>query len=122
MDVFADFLAGIENPKHRARMEELFNWVSTKYPELEPVIKWNQPMFTDHGTYIIGFSAAKQHMSVAPESVVIEKYAEEIVHAGYTHTKELFRIKWTNPIDFTLLEKMIAFNISDKADCTTFWR
>ena len=50
MDVFADFLAGIENPQHRARMEEVFSWVSTKFPELEPVIKWNQPMFTDHGT------------------------------------------------------------------------
>ena len=57
--------------------------------------------------YIIGFSVAKQHMSVAPEEVVIEKFAEDIVQAGYTHTKGLFRIKWTNPVDFSLLEKMI---------------
>ena len=122
MNVFADFLAGIENPQHRERMEEVFRFITTKFPELEPVIKWNQPMFTDHGTYIIGFSVAKQHMSVAPEEVVIEKFAEDIVQAGYTHTKGLFRITWTNPVDFSLLKKMIEFNISDKADSTTFWR
>ncbi|GAB3801882.1 hypothetical protein GCM10028868_27210 [Virgibacillus kimchii] len=79
-------------------------------------------MFTDHITYIIGFSAAKQHLAVAPERVGIERFAGEINEAGYNHTKELIRIKWNNPVDYTLLEKMIAFNIEDKADYTTFWR
>ena len=26
-------------------------------------------MFTDHGTYIIGFSVSKKHLAVAPEAV-----------------------------------------------------
>jgi uncharacterized protein YdhG (YjbR/CyaY superfamily) len=42
--------------------------------------------------------------------------------AGYDHTKELVRIKWASPVDFSLLEKMIEFNIADKTDCSTFWR
>lgn len=79
-------------------------------------------MFTDHGTFIIGFSVAKHHLAVAPERSGINHFSDEIVTAGYDHTKELVRIQWDSPVDFSLLEKMIEFNILDKADCSTFWR
>lgn len=122
MEVFAEFLTRIENPEHRARTEEVLSWVIEKFPTLKPEIKWNQPMFTDHGTYIIGFSVAKQHLSVAPEQAGINQFIDEIVQAGLEHTKELVRMKWNRPVDYELLEKMIAFNMMDKADCSTFWR
>lgn len=122
MDVFAEFLTKIEDPFHRERMEEIFNWITNKYPKLEKVIKWNQPMFTDHGTFIIGFSVSKKHIAVAPESVTITHVEEDIVKAGYDYTKEIIRIRWNQPVDYQLLEKMIDFNIKDKANCTTFWR
>jgi uncharacterized protein YdhG (YjbR/CyaY superfamily) len=122
MEAFAEYLAGIDNPQHRARMEELFNWITVRFPNLVPRIAWNQPMFTDHGTFIIGFSTARQHMAVAPERAGIDHFSEEIVQAGYDHTKELVRIPWSSPVDFSLLEKMVEFNITDKAECATFWR
>ena len=62
-------------------------------------------MFTDHGTYIIGISTAKQHLSVAPEEVVMVKFADEIAQAGYSSTKGLFRIKWNEPVNYELLRK-----------------
>jgi uncharacterized protein YdhG (YjbR/CyaY superfamily) len=122
MEVFAEFISRIDNPEQRARTEEVLTWVAEKYPTLEPKIAWNQPMFADHGTFIIGFSVSKQHMAVAPEKTGIIRFADDIAQAGYDHTKELVRIKWANPVDFSLLEKMIEFNIADKANCTTFWR
>jgi len=122
MEVFAEFLTKIDNPVHRARTEEVFDWVTKKFPNLVPKIAWNQPMFTDHDTFIIGFSVSKQHLAVAPERAGISRFSDEIVQAGYDHTKELVRIKWNSPVDYSLLEKMIGFNILDKADCTTFWR
>lgn len=122
MEVFADYLAQIVNLQHRARTEEVLAWVTNKFPDLMPKIAWNQPMFTDHGTFIIGFSVSKQHMAVAPERAGINQFAAEIVQAGYDHTKELVRIPWNSPVDFSLLEKMIEFNIGDKQDCTTLWR
>lgn len=122
MDVFLEYLARIDNPQHRARTEEILGWVIEKFPNLVPKIAWNQPMFTDHGTFIIGFSVAKHHLAVAPERVVITRFSDEIVQTGYDHTKELIRIRWDDPVDFSLLERMIEFNISDKADCSTFWR
>lgn len=122
MEAFADYLAGIDNPEYRTRMEEIFNWIADKYPNLVPKFAWKQPMFTDHGTFIIGFSVSRQHMAVAPEEVVITRFADEIAKAGYDCTKGLIRIPWSSPVDFTLLENIIEFNISDKAECINFWR
>ncbi|WP_366248501.1 iron chaperone [Terribacillus aidingensis] len=122
MIAFADYLAQIDNPQHRERTEEVLKWVAEKYPNMEQKIAWNQPMFTDHGTFIIGFSIAKQHLAVAPEKAGIDHFSDDIIQAGYDHTKQLVRIKWDGPIDYSLLERMIEFNITDKADCTTFWR
>ena len=122
MEVFVEYLARIDNPQHRARMEEVLEWVTKRFPNLLPKIAWNQPMFTDHDTFIIGFSVAKQHMAVAPERAGINHFSDEIVQAGYDHTKELIRIRWDSPVDLSLLEKIIEFNILDKAECSTFWR
>lgn len=122
MEVFEEFLSRIDNMPHRARMEEVLLWVSEKFPDLVPKVAWNQPMFTDHGTFIIGFSVAKNHIAVAPEVVILDKFSDEIESAGYDMTKGLFRIGWDSPVDYELLERIISFNISDKAECQTFWR
>ncbi|WP_340017125.1 iron chaperone [Paenibacillus sp. FSL K6-1318] len=122
METFAEFIARIDNPEHQARTEEVLNWITEKFPNLKQKIAWNQPMFTDHETFIIGFSVSKQHLAVAPEKAGIIRFSEEITQAGYDHTKELVRMKWKQEIDFSLLERMIEFNIADKADCSTFWR
>jgi len=122
MEVFAEYLAGIDNPQHQERTEEVLTWATKKFPNLMPKIAWNQPMFTDHGTFIIGFSVAKHHLAVAPERAGINHFSDEIVQTGYNHSKELMRIPWSSPINYSLLEKMIEFNILEKADCSTFWR
>lgn len=67
MKVFEDFLNDIVNLEHRAKTEEVLKWVHNNYPNLEPKVKWNQPMFTDHGTFIITFSIAKKHLAISPE-------------------------------------------------------
>lgn len=122
MKVFAEYLGNIDNPQHRARTEEVLTWVTKNFPNLMPVIKWNQPMFTDHGTFIIGFSVAKQHLAVAPERAGIIHFSDEIVQAGFDHSQQLIRFPWDRPVDFSLLEKIIEYNILDKVDCSTFWR
>ena len=122
MEAFSPFLSSIDNEEHRKRTEEVLNWVAKKFSTLVPVLKWNQPMFTDHDTYIIGFSVSKKHMAVAPERVTMDHFADEIKKAGYDHTNEIVRIPWKSPVDYSLLEKIIEFNILDKKDCATFWR
>lgn len=122
MKVFEEYLNGIDNLKHRERLEEIFDWIEKQYPNLEGKIAWNQPMFTDHGTYILGFSISKNHLAVAPETIGIDHFYDEILRSGYECTKQLIRIPWKSEVDFSLLDRMIAFNIMDKANCDTFWR
>lgn len=122
MENFTQYLAGIENLQQRTRTKEVLEWVIKKYPEFEPKIAWNQPMFTNQGTFIIAFSVAKQHLAVSPEQRGMEKFGDEIAKAGYSQSKMLFRIKWQEIVDYDLLDRIIKFNCLDKADCKTFWR
>lgn len=122
MEIFADYLQSIDNPDNRARTQEILNWVSGEFPNLATRMGWNHPMFTDHGTYIIGFSIAKNHLAVGPEWVGIHRFSDEIEKSGYNHSKMLMRIPWDVPVDYSLIKKMIEFNIIDKTECKTFWR
>lgn len=122
MEAFEEYLANIKNENQRTRTEEVLTWVTKRFPNLSTKIAWKQPMFTDHGTFIIAFSIAKNHLAVAPERVTLNHFSDEIEKSGYDRSKELIRIKWEDKVDYSLLEKIIEFNISDKADCKTFWR
>lgn len=122
MEEFQKYLIGIDDLQHQDRVKDVLTWVHETFPTLLTRIAWNQPMFTDHGTFIIGFSASKHHLAVAPEQKAINYFEEEIKKAGYNHTKQLIRIEWNASVDYSLLERIIAFNITDKADCSTFWR
>ncbi|MDP2814767.1 MAG: iron chaperone [Erysipelotrichaceae bacterium] len=122
METFAEFLETIENPQHQSRTKEVLDWVSNQYSHLVQRVAWHQPMFTDHGTFIIGFSVAKHHLAVTPEKAGIDHFKNEIENTGLSYSSMIVRLPWDHPIDFKLLSKMIEFNIEDKKDCDTFWR
>lgn len=122
MKEFEPFLAKISQPDHQQRTKDVLSWINQTYPNLETVIKWNQPMFTDHGTFIIGFSVSKKHLTLSPETVTIKLFAQAIEQAGYSYTDNIVRINWDQEVDYQLLKKMIDFNIADKAEITQFWR
>ncbi len=122
MNEFQPFLEKMTDPAQRERMETILNWVHTTYPQLDLRLAWNQPMFTHHGTFILGFSVAKGHIAIAPESVVVARFAKDIDAAGYSRTEMLFRIPWKSDVDYGLLSQLIEFNLTDKANMTHFWR
>ncbi|QWC00736.1 DUF1801 domain-containing protein [Mycoplasmatota bacterium] len=122
MQVFKDFIQTIENKDHQEKFKELLTWVSQAYPQLEPVIKWNQPMFTHHGTYIIGFSVSKTHIAVAPEQKTMLMFKDDIIRSGYGYGKMIVRFPWDQAIDYDLIKKFIEYNFQDKKDTNLFWR
>lgn len=122
MNEFSEYLLAIDDADHRERVEEVLNWVMETYPQLAPRVAWNQPMFTDHGTFIIAFSIAKKHMAVAPEKVAIDRFEEDIKAGGHSSTQQLIRMSWDRPVDSALLRQLIEFNIEDKAGHEKFWR
>ena len=122
MDLFKEYLDKMSNLVQRLRVEEIFNYIDNEFPQLEKRISWNQPMYTDHGTFILGLSVAKNHISIAPEKKALEKFSNKIKESGYEQSLELIKIKLGDPINFSLLSEIVSFNIEDKKECKTFWR
>lgn len=120
--VFEEYLNGIHDVTKRDRLAEVLTWIHETYPDLAPVVKWNTPMFTDHGTYIIGVDEAKQHISISPEPAAMTKFSDDISASGYSQTKGLYRVKYTQEVDYQLLKNIIDFNIEDKKQYDKFWR
>ena len=122
MKEFHSFIEKIDDLGHREIMANIVSWVHEQFPGLERVVKWNQPMFLDHGTFIIAFSIAKGHFSLAPEAYGMEMFREKAIELGYNTTKMLIKVKWNDTIDYEFLRQIIDFNIADKKECNSFWR
>lgn len=122
MDIFNEFLNKIENDENREKLVKLLQWIQHTFPNLKAEYKWNQPMFTNNGTFIIAFSVAKNHVSIAPEKVALDHFTDEITKAGYDYSNQIFRMKWKQEFNYDLIGRIIQFNIDDKKDSKTFWR
>ncbi len=122
METFNEYLAKMVELEQREKMEEILNWTLENYPELDTRIAWNQPMFTNNETYIIGFSYSKQHISIAPEVKPIEKFRDLIEETGLSYTNNIIRIRWEEPIPYELMKVLIEYNIQDKEGYDKFWR
>jgi len=117
-----EYLKTIPDDDNRARMVDVLVWVGLTYPELELHITWNQPMFTHHGTYIIGFSAASKHMAMAPERATMIRFEQVMRERGTDFGTMLARQPWTKPFDYELLDAFIQHQLAEKQDITSFWR
>ena len=116
-----EFLATIPNDDNRARMVDVLVWVGLTYPELELRIAWNQPMFTHHGTYIIGFSAASKYMAMAPERATMIRFEQVMKERGTNFGKMFARQPWDKPFDYELATAFIEHQLTEKQDITSFW-
>ena len=121
MKTLQDVLDKIPNEEHQDRLKHVLDWVGETFPELELEIKWNQPMFTHNGTFILGFSHSSRHFSVSPERQILDEFRDRITEAGYSHSKALFRIMWTDDVNYSLLEDIINRSIQFKRGSKTFW-
>lgn len=115
-----DYLDTISEVNQREKVSDLLNWVTNQFPELELLIKWKQPMFIHKKTFIIAFSHSKNHMSVAPEKIILDQFISRI-NEQYTNTKMLFYIKWNQAIDYDLIRDIIIESVRYKQDYDKFW-
>lgn len=108
------YTQSITNPAIKEKLEEVLAYLAEKHPDFLGEIKWKKPMFSKDGTFIIGFDAAKKHLSVIPEPYAIEIFKDDIKAAGLSSTENLFKFAEDQDINFPLLEKIIAFKLEDK--------
>ena len=98
------------------------DWVVQHYPKLELRIAWNQPMFTHHVTYVIGFSATRKHMAMAPERATMIRFEQVMRERGADFGNMFADQPWSNAFDYELLDAFIQHQLTDKRDVTSFWR
>ena len=68
-------------PEQAKTVKAIMKAIQTKYPKLELVIAWNQPMLKIGTDYVLGISASKHHILIAPWSKeVLAKFASKMEH------------------------------------------
>lgn len=77
MTVIDEYLEKVE-PKQKAELEKIRSFVKKHVPEAEEVISYGMPAFKYEGSYLIGFAAYKDHLSVFPTPEPIEILKDEL--------------------------------------------
>jgi uncharacterized protein YdhG (YjbR/CyaY superfamily) len=107
---FEGYLATLDDTKAKT-MREIFAVIQKKFPDLELVIAWNQPMLRNSQGYVFGASAAKNHLTIAPfNAEVLASFADRF--AGYEMNKKTVRVPSDWKVDKKLLTDLIAANLA----------
>ncbi len=92
-------------------LKAIFKAIQSKYPELELVIAWNQPMLKKDKTYLFGCSTATNHILIAPwDQDVLKKYTPKF--KDYKVNKKTIALPNDWDVDARLLQAMIKESLS----------
>jgi len=86
--------------------------IQTKYPKLELVIAWNQPMLRDGTKYVFGVSASKNYLLMAPWSTeVLDAFRPKLT--DYKVNKKTIQIPSDWQVDSKLLQQMVKARLAE---------
>ena len=108
-DDFAGFLKKHDAIKQKT-LRKVFRVIQKKYPKLDIVIAWNQPMLKLGTSYVFGASVAKNHILIAPfNEKVLKSMSQDL--EGYKVNKKTVQVPVDWKVDERLLLKMIQLNL-----------
>jgi uncharacterized protein YdhG (YjbR/CyaY superfamily) len=107
-----DYLASLEAPKAQT-VGAIIEFVLGAFPELDAKLSWNVPQLHRDGTYVLGLSAAKKHVSVSPWSThVIEDFRPRL-EQRFIVTRNLFQVPVDWEIDEVLLTDLVRARLAE---------
>jgi uncharacterized protein YdhG (YjbR/CyaY superfamily) len=83
----------------------IFAAIAVKYPDLEVVIAWNQPMLKHGSDYVFGLSAASAHLLIAPWGGITDTVRARL--KGLKVNKKTIRVPIDWKVDAPLLRLMV---------------
>ena len=108
-DDLGDFLEKHDAVKQKT-VKKIFKSIKSKYPKLEQVIAWNQPMLKQGNDYVFGLSISKNHITIAPfRAEVLQTLEKEL--AIYKTNKKTVVVPVDWKVDDQLLHKMIRLTL-----------
>lgn len=101
-----DYLAPFDATK-QATVRRIFAAITDKFPSMETVIAWNQPMLKLDGQYIFGVSVHTNHILMAPFGPgVLEEFRPRLT--AYETNKKTIKVPVDWKVDAKLLRDMAA--------------
>lgn len=98
-------------PAQAKTMKAIFKAMTSKFPELELVVAWNQPMLKSGKNYLFGCSAATNHILIAPwNQEVLKKYTPKF--KDYTVNKKTIALPNNWEVDAKLLQAMMKDSLA----------
>lgn len=108
---FDEYLASL-SPIAASTMRSMVDCVLGQFPELTLKMAWNVPQLQLGKQYVMGFSAAKKHLSVAPWSAdVMRRFADRLQQ--YDPTDNLFRVPSDWQPDAALLHDLVQARLAE---------
>jgi uncharacterized protein YdhG (YjbR/CyaY superfamily) len=107
----ADYYKSISAEQAKT-VRAIFKAIQSKYPKLELVIAWNQPMLREGTKYVFGVSATKGYLLIAPWSTdVLEEFLPKL--EGYKVNKKTIQIPSDWDVDAKLLNQMVKARLAE---------
>lgn len=100
------------DPVTKKTVKSIFDTIQKKYPKLELVIAWNQPMLKLGDDYVFGLSTHTKHILLAPWG----KTALDMVAGGlegYKTNKKTIQVPIDWQVDAKLLHQLLKARISE---------
>lgn len=101
------------DPTKAKTMKAIFSTIQKRFPELELVVAWNQPMLRIERHYVIGVAASKNHLTINP-------FSADALHANaaklkkYTVNKNTFTVPIDWKIDAALLHALVKSRLAER--------
>jgi uncharacterized protein YdhG (YjbR/CyaY superfamily) len=101
-------------PAQKNLAKAIFRAIGERYPELELVIAWNQPMLRNEHDYVFGLSCSTHHLTINPFTrLVHDQLAQQL--ANYDVLKYTIRLTLDYEIDKELLWNMVRIRLDEIA-------
>jgi uncharacterized protein YdhG (YjbR/CyaY superfamily) len=102
------------DPKQAKKIREIIKTIKDKFPDLELVIAWNQPMLKSGKEYVFGASVSKNHISIAPWGDVLKTFAPKFEKLeGVRVTKKTIAVPTDWEVEVKLVQSMVAARLKE---------
>ena len=107
----SDYFRSI-SPEQAKTVKAIMKTIQTKFPKLELVIAWNQPMLREGSKYVFGVSATKNYLLMAPWSTdVLDEFRPKL--KDYKVNKKTIQVPSDWKVDTKLLQQMVKAVIAE---------
>ena len=105
------FYASI-TPQQAKTIRAIFKAITTKFPQVELVIAWNQPMVKVDKHYIFGASASTKHVLIAPwDQKVFKDFAPKFIQGKALKKTIQLPNDWA--VDAQLIQALIKASLAN---------